>query len=75
MAASGQSCENLLADMHLESFSFRTFGSQGGISSDYKTLMIEHLPCVQAEMLSLSGRRVGIREVMQSVLFGTIWET
>lgn len=61
MAALGQGCENLLAGMHLESFSFPTFGRQEGISSDYEPLMIEHLPCVQAEVLSLSGRRVGIR--------------
>lgn len=61
MAALGQSCENLLADMHVKSFSFRTFGSQEGISSDYETLMIEHLPCVRSEVLSLSGRHVEIR--------------
>lgn len=61
MAALGQSCENLLAGLHLESFSFLTFGSQEGISSGYEPLMMEHLPCVQAEVLSLSRRRVGIR--------------
>lgn len=75
MAALGQSCGNLLADMHLKSFSSLTFGSQEGISSDYEPLMIEHLPCVQAEVLSLSGRRVGIWQVKQSILFGAIWVT
>lgn len=61
MGALWQSCENLLADMNLESFSFITFGSQEDISSDYEPIMIEHLPCVQAAVLSLNGSRIGIR--------------